>query len=372
MKLVSTELAEVAKAHGTPRRTVLLESSGASAAASATSPLEVADDPCWVLLSSTGLLARTGTADPVTAEGSRSKHDVVIGAVLTSARGEFGLVTSAGRMVRLSALDLPTLPPTNGAPTLSGGAPLAAYVDLGKGEEPITIVPIGENAPVVALGTAGGVVKRVTPDAPKSNDWGLIGLRDGDRVVGAGVADRDDLDLVFVTTDAQLLRFRAGTVRPQGRSAGGMAGIKLGGFGRVAFFGVVDPTREGVVVTSAGSSGALPGTQGGSLKVTPYAEYPAKGRATGGVRCHRFLRGEDTLVLAFAGNEPARAAAANGVAIELPPADGRRDGSGAPTTTVIAHVAGPPADWAPSAHAALTGSDDDAGPGDDSPEGGSA
>ena len=35
--------------------------------------------------------------------------------------------------------------------------------------------------------------------------------------------------------------------------------------------------------------------------MTPYAEYPAKGRATGGVRCHRFLKGEDLLVLAWAG-----------------------------------------------------------------------
>ncbi|GAB3870900.1 DNA gyrase/topoisomerase IV subunit A [Terrabacter terrigena] len=343
LKLVSTELADVAKAHGTPRRTVLLEGSGASATASASSPLEIADDPCWVLLSSTGLLARTGSAEPVLADGSRSKHDVVIGAVPTTARGEFGLVTSAGRMVRLSALDLPTLPPTNGAPSLSGGAPLAAYVDLAKGEEPVTIVPIGGDAPVVALGTAAGVVKRVTPDAPRGNDWDVISLKDGDRVVGAGVADRDDLDLVFVTSDAQLLRFPARSVRPQGRSAGGMAGIKLGAGARAAFFGVVDPSRDGIVVTSSGSSGALPGTEGGSLKVTPYAEYPAKGRATGGVRCHRFLKGEDTLVLAFAGNSPARAAAANGVAIELPAADGRRDGSGVPTTTVIAHVAAPPA-----------------------------
>ncbi len=235
LKLVSTELADVAKAHGTPRRTVLLESSGASATATASSPLEIADDPCWVLLSSTGLLARTGTAEPVTAEGSRSKHDVVIGAVRTTARGEFGLVTSAGRMVRLSALDLPTLPPTNGAPSLSGGAPLAAYVDLGKGEEPVTIVPIGADAPVFAMGTAAGVVKRVTSEAPKSNDWDVISLKDGDRVVGAAVADREDLDLVFVTTDAQLLRFPARSVRPQGRSAGGMAGIKLalGGAGAV-------------------------------------------------------------------------------------------------------------------------------------------
>ncbi|MGW5238003.1 DNA gyrase/topoisomerase IV subunit A [Monashia sp. NPDC004114] len=343
MRLVSNELAEVAKSHGTPRRTVLLESSGVSATAASSSPLEIADDPCWVLLSSTGLLARTGSADPVTAEGSRSKHDVVVGAVATTARGEFGLVTSAGRMFRLSALDLPTLPPTNGAPSLSGGAPLAAYVDLPKGEDPVTILPIGADAPVIALGTATGVVKRVTPEAPKNDDWSVISLKDGDRVVGAGVAANDELDLVFVTSDAQLLRFPAKSVRPQGRSAGGMAGIKLSAGARAAYFGVVDPGRDGIVVTAAGSSGALPGTQGGSLKVTPYAEYPPKGRATGGVRCHRFLKGEDTLVVAFAANAPARAAAANGVAIDLPAADGRRDGSGTPTTSVIAHVAGPPA-----------------------------
>jgi DNA gyrase subunit A len=342
MRLVSNELADVAKAHGTPRRTVLLESSGASATAASSSPLEIADDPCWVLLSSTGLLARTGSADPVPAEGSRSKHDVVVGAVPTTARGEFGLLTSFGRMIRLSAIDLPTLPPTNGAPSLSGGAPLAAYVDLPRGEEPVTILPIGADAPVIAVGTATGVVKRVTPEAPKINDWSVISLKDGDRVVGAGVAAREDVDLVFVTSDAQLLRFAARSVRPQGRSAGGMAGIKLAPGARAGYFGVVDPNRDGIVVTSAGSSGALPGTQGGSLKVTPYAEYPPKGRATGGVRCHRFLKGEDTLVVAFAGNIPARAAAANGVALDLPPADGRRDGSGIATTSVIAHVAGPP------------------------------
>ncbi len=57
-KTVSDELAEIAKAHGTPRRTVLLESAGTASAVAAV-PLEETDDPCWVLLSSTGLLART-------------------------------------------------------------------------------------------------------------------------------------------------------------------------------------------------------------------------------------------------------------------------------------------------------------------------
>ncbi|MDN5791400.1 MAG: DNA topoisomerase 4 subunit A, partial [Micrococcales bacterium] len=143
LRLVSTELADVAKAHGTPRRTVLLESTGATAAAEPSGPLEVADDPCWVLLSSTGLLARTANDEPVTAAGARSKHDALVGMVRTSARGEFGLVTSFGRTMRMSALDLPTLPPTNGAPSLSGGVPLAVHVDLPAGEEPVTIVPIG-------------------------------------------------------------------------------------------------------------------------------------------------------------------------------------------------------------------------------------
>ncbi len=343
LKMVSSELADVAKAHGTPRRTVLLESAGSPV--SAATPLEVADDPCWVLLSSTGLMARTTSADPIPAEGSRSKHDVIVGAVRTTARGEVGLVTSRGRLVRLSALELPTLPPTNGSPSLSGGAPLAAYVDLPAGEEPLTIVSLDPDAGGFALGTAAGVVKRVTADYPGRTDFEVISLKDGDSVVGAvqlrtGSADPVE-DLVFITSDAQLLRFPAGAVRPQGRAGGGIAGIKLAAGQRVAFFGAVDPGADAVVVTSSGSSGALPGTEAGSLKVTPYAEYPTKGRATSGVRCHRFLKGEDTLVLAWAGATPARAAGANGVALELPAPTGRRDGSGIPAAAAIARIAGP-------------------------------
>ena len=119
-----------------------------------------------------------------------------------------------------------------------------------------------------------------------------------------------------------------------------MAGIKLASGARAVFFGALNPQATNLVVTSSGSSGALPGTEPGSLKVTPYAEYPAKGRATGGVRCHRFLRGEDTLVLGWAGGSPARAAAANGVALDLPSPTGKRDGSGMPASTAIAAIAG--------------------------------
>jgi DNA gyrase subunit A len=341
--LVSDELAAVAKTHGTPRRTVLLESAGAVVPSAA--PLEVADDPCWVLMSSAGLLARTTSDEPLPAGGARHRHDVVTSIVRSTARGDVGLVTSRGRVLRLPVLELPALPPTNHAPSLAGGAPLGAFVDLPAGEHVLCLTTLAETSGGLALGTAHGVVKRVVVDHPNGRaDWEVIGLKDGDEVVGAvELADpeADDVDLVFVTSDAQLLRFPASAVRPQGRPAGGMAGIKLAKGARVTFFGAVPRSDEAVVVTVAGSSGALPGTEAGTVKVTPYAEYPAKGRATGGVRCHRFLKGEDELLLAWVGQGPAKAGAANGSALDLPEPTDRRDGSGTPAPAPIAAVAGP-------------------------------
>jgi DNA gyrase subunit A len=350
---VSDELAEVAKAFGTPRRTVLLESAGTSVVTSKAAPLEVADDPCFVLLSSTGLLARTSsgtsTGDPLPPPdpAHRAAHDVIVACVPATARGEVAAVTNIGRMIRMPVLDMPALPPTSTAPSLSGGAPLAEFLPLGKGEQVVTLCSLTADSPGLALGTAQGVVKRVTTDYPlNKSEWEVIALRDGDSIVGAAELPHESCDLVLVTSDAQLLRFGAEKVRPQGRAAGGMAGITLASGARVVHFGVVDLTLPdgewaSVVVTVAGSSGALPGTQPGTAKVTPYAEFPAKGRATGGVRCHRFLKGEDTLLLAWAGAAPAIAAAANGVGVPLPAPDSRRDGSGVPLRAPVQAVGGP-------------------------------
>jgi DNA gyrase subunit A len=342
-RVVSDELAQVAKAHGTPRRTVLLEASGATTKASA-APLEVTDDPCWLLLSATGLLAHTATADPLPAGAAeeRAAHDVLRSAVRTTLRGEVAAVTNRGRMLRLDVLDTPGLPPTAGAPSLSGGAPVSEFVALEPGEQVLALCSLRADSPGLAVGTAGGVVKRVVPDYPANRDgWDVISLKDGDEVVGAVELDAPDDDLVFITTDAQLLRFGADAVRPQGRGGGGVAGIRLAAGARVVSFTATPRDVDGVLVTVAGSSAALPGTETGSAKVTALAEYPAKGRATGGVRCHRFLRGEDALLLAWAGAAPARAVSAAGGAIELPPTGGRRDGSGTALPQPVHAVGGP-------------------------------
>jgi DNA gyrase subunit A len=283
----------------------------------------------------------------------------VVAAVRATARGTVGLVTSAGRLIKLNVLELPAMPPGAGAVSLAGGTPVSEFASFDRGETVVGLAAVdgvsgagsggGSGAGPgagsgggLALGTAEGVVKRVLPDYPQNRDeFELITLKPGDRVVGAVQLSGESDELVFITSDAQLLRFTASSVRPQGRAAGGMAGVRLASGASVVWFGAADAgaasgTPSGppgsyspaVVVTVAGSAGALPGTRAASVKVTPLHEYPGKGRATGGVRCHRFLKGEDTLLLAWAGPAPARGTTEAGVPVELPPADGRRDGSG--------------------------------------------
>src|SRR5690606_18605249 len=253
--VVSKELGEVAKEYSTPRRTVLLQSSGQTAATAV--PLEVADDPCLVLLSSTGLLARTHDASPLPDSGPRAAHDALASVVPATARGEVGAVTSLGRMVRIDVLDLPTLPPSATPPSLAGGAPVAEYVDLEPDETVVGVAALTETGGGLALGTAQGVVKRVVPEFPANRDeFEVISLKEGDRVVGAVQLLSDSQHLVFITTDAQLLHYAASNVRPQGRAAGGVAGIKLGANARVLWFGAIDPAREARVITVAGSSSA--------------------------------------------------------------------------------------------------------------------
>ncbi|MEI5673877.1 MULTISPECIES: DNA gyrase/topoisomerase IV subunit A [unclassified Nocardioides] len=341
-KVVSDELAEVAKTYGTPRRTVLLESAGVAVTASAVQ-LEVADDPCYAFLSSTGLLARTSNAEPVGSGESRTNHDVVASVVRTTVRGEIGVLTSRGRLLKLGVLDLPALPASANDPNLQGGLPLSEMLQLESGERALALCTLATEGPGLALGTRQGVVKRVNPEVLGRDEWDVIRLEDGDEVVGAVELTTGTETLCFITSDAQLLHFGADGVRPQGRSGGGIAGVRLAVAQYVVSFGAFDAEAgEGaVVVTASGSSTALPGTEPGLVKVAPFSEYPGKGRATGGVRCHRFLKGEDVLVFAWAGPAPARAAASSGAPVDLPDATGRRDGSGVPGSQPIAACAGP-------------------------------
>lgn len=339
---VARELDAAAAAFGTPRRTLLLNGSAVTARARQATPasLEIADTPCRVYLSASGRLVRADLVPDAPGGGivsptRRSSHDAVRAAVDATTRGEIGVVTSAGRLVRMSLVDLPSVPANS--VQLAAGTAADTYVGLSGSERVVTIVPLDGAVPI-ALGTAQGVVKRVsaTELAPGKTDVEIIALKPGDRVVGAGLA-ADASELVFVTSDAQLLRFGADTVRPQGRAAAGMAGVRVAAGEQVVFFSPVVPTGSTQVVTIAGSRQAIAGTDAASGKVSALTEFPPKGRATGGVRAQRFLRGEDSIVLAWVGDEP-RAVTARGAARDLPPAGAKRDASGQPLTADLGAI----------------------------------
>lgn len=340
---VARELDAAAETYGTPRRTLLLNGGPVaprSRAAAAAADLQIADLPCRVFLSATGRMVRAELAADAPNGGivpptRRSKHDAIRSWVDTTTRGDVGAVTSHGRLVRFSPVDLPSAP--GNSVQLDAGTRADQYLGLGTGEHVVAIVPL-EDAPPIALGTLQGIVKRVAAsELGNKHDIEIISLRDGDRVVGAAPAS-DGAELVFVTNDAQLLRFDAASVRPQGRSAGGMAGIRLSDGAEVITFTVVGASAfDAVVVTVAGSATALAGTDAGSAKVSAFTEFPAKGRATGGVRAQRFLRGEDTLTHAWVGSEP-RAVGADGTIRTLPESGAKRDASGTSLDAVIGAI----------------------------------
>ena len=422
-RVVVSEMDDVADRYGSPRRTVLLdvdpdgsmhpvtaagaegvpagameavraahtvssaEADVAAAAAAArkagedagaVSALQLDDEPCVVMMSASGLIARTSPSaldvwESRSSGDARADGDQIVALFPTTTLASYGLITSSGRLVLAHVADLPALPAST---TLSVAGGVKAKELLGttentdpvpgeyvvtaiamtapprKGDAPDSDGASGDALPPLAIGTRHGVIKRWNRESPTTMDsWSVIDLKDDDTVVFAAPAADEDR-LVFVSSDSSLLTYEAGNVRPQGRTAGGMAGIKLADGCQVVTFNVIPAGKvawtyeEGenglfsasgaVVLTVAGDADALPGTENGSAKVTPLEMYPTKGRATGGVRSQRFLKGQNTLIFAWVGLYPLHASTEGGNPVELPKPDMRRDGSGTELAAPIA------------------------------------
>ena len=360
--------------HAASRVSAAAEDVAAAAAArkagneeDATAALQLDDTPCAVMMSASGLIARTAASavDVWKSHASggmeddrrRAAEDQIVTVFPTTTRSRYGLVTSAGRLVLADVAELPALPAQD---TLSAAGGVHAEellrstesTDPVIGERVVTAVSMSDGQPPLAIGTLNGVVKRWNRESPTTMDsWGIIDLKDGDSVVFAAPASDEDR-LVFISSDASLLTYEAGNVRPQGRTAGGMAGIRLAEGCHVVAFNAIEAGKiawtyeEGdnglfsasgaVVLTVAGDAEALPGTDNGAAKVTPLEMYPTKGRGTGGVRSQRFLKGQNALLFAWVGMYPLHASTEHGTPVELPKPDMRRDGSGVELAAPIA------------------------------------
>ncbi len=333
--LVSTEMAEVAKIYGDARRTELRteteEIKPISAAKAANVDAELADTECVITLTASGLLARSDSSE-TTAEGSkRKKNDAVTVRIATSTRKDLGFLTSDGKIHRIHAGDIPS-----SGETFEPATAIKVLEFLGlKGVTFVGLFDISGDGEIL-IGTKDGVVKRVVADYPSKDEFEVIALKDGDEVIGAASAN-GAVECVFVSSDAQLLRFDASGLRAQGRAASGVAGINLSSGAKAIEFAVVTERDSAIVVTAANSSDALAGTDAGSVKVSNLMEFPPKGRATGGVRAQKFIRNEDQLYFASITQGSALAMSVDGKPIELPEPT-RRDASGSALVAVIGAV----------------------------------
>ncbi len=324
--LVASELQFVSDTYGDARRTTLLEEGDvarptSNAKTTSAPAAQLADTATFVGLTASGLIARfaaTGQTEP----SKRKKHDAMQVTLTTTTRADIGAVTSAGRVIRVHVGDVPS----SGDFFDPGAAvKVSEFFGLTKQECLLTIIDLSSEEELI-VGSAFGVVKRVVADYPAKPEFEIISLKDGDELVGA-CSSLDAERLIFISSDAQVLAFTAASVRAQGRAASGVAGINLSSGQRAIHFGV-ERNQASWLITGANTASALAGTDSGSIKVSALSEIPTKGRATGGVRGHKFNRSEDQLYFAAVAEASSRACAFDGKPIELPEPS-KRDSSGA-------------------------------------------
>lgn len=357
--------AAIATATNVAQAMAAAEQTAKAANTDADSPLTIADEPCVVMMSATGLIARAPSStwdvyQARTAFMKRAGDDQIIAMFTTRTTQDYALLTSKGRLVLEHVSDLPSLPSSDSL-SVSAGVRADDLLTATESTEPIpgehavTAIELGDQVKPLAIGTRRGVIKRWNRESPTTMDsWTVIDLKDDDEVVFAAPAADDDR-LVFVSSDSNLLTFEAGNVRAQGRNSAGMAGIRLAEGCSVMAFAVIPAGKlawtyeesdagltsqsGAVVLTVAGDSEALEGTENGAAKITPLEMYPTKGRGTGGVRSQRFLKGQDTLIRAWVGVWPLFASTASGTPVDLPKVDMRRDASGVELSAPIDFVA---------------------------------
>ncbi|MBP3223017.1 MAG: DNA topoisomerase IV, partial [Actinomycetaceae bacterium] len=335
-EVVSDELTEVAKEFGTKRKTLLLEEDSLEEKI-ASQPLEVQDTPCFALLSASGRLGKTKDTTPLVKEG-RSEHDLLLSSITTTGRADIGLLDSQGIIHRIHMLDLPLISASNETRiSLTHGLQAEEIISH---THPICLLPLDTQTSTLAIATAYGKIKRLNISSTSKDSWEGITLEENDYVIGAFLCNDED-EISLLSNDGQLLHFSASLVRPQGRTGQGIAGIRLKEGARVIALGVCpsDDISACCVATIAGNSAALAGTEPGSAKITPLDRFPSKGRGTGGVRAQRFLKGEDVLINGAIGTAPLLAMSASGKPLDLPEIEEKRDASGTPLESFIAHIA---------------------------------
>ena len=274
--VIKNELSEVREEHDTPRRSQIVFDEG---------DMEVEDlidnEPVVITLSKGGYIKsvaadtfRTQGRGGRGVQGARLKEDDILVRVLTTTAHSYLLFfTNKGKVYRLKAYQVPMMDRT---------ARGTAVVNLLQLEPDEVVEALIDTQEFVAdefllFVTRKGVVKKTAfteYDKNRTNGLIAINLREGDELVRV-IQVREGDDVVLVSSGGQAIRFAGDQVRPMGRSAAGVKGMKL--------------RSDDVVVAAAATSQddqrhLLTVTEGGYGKRTPIDAYPRKGRGTMGVK----------------------------------------------------------------------------------------
>ncbi|WP_153914712.1 DNA gyrase subunit A [Shewanella sp. TC10] len=195
-----------------------------------------------------------------------------------------------GKMYWLKVYQLPL------ASRTARGRPIINLLPLSDGERITAILPVREYADdkFIVMATAHGTVKKTALTAysnPRANGIIAVNLKDDDQLIGVDITNGSD-DIMLFSNEGKVVRFNEKVrdsetgevkkdpetgedmiaIRPMGRTATGVRGIKLEDGQKVV--SMIIPKEEGSILTV---------TENGYGKRTDLSEYPAKSRGTKGV-----------------------------------------------------------------------------------------
>ena len=274
LSLIQTDLTELAEKYGDDRRTHI--------AADASEELRiedmVQDEAVLVSLTERGYIKRVAAkafkSQSIGGRGVKGhatkEEDEVLALIPARSLDTMLFFSDRGKVYSERVYQIPD------ADRTGKGIPLVNVLSLGAGER-ITAaisVPDFSASGYCVMMTARGKIKRVNLEEFASvRPSGLIAisLADDDELGWARLTSGKD-EIIIVTEMGQALRFDEDLVRPMGRTAAGVRGIRLAKGDQVTSMTKVQPGGSLLIVTDNGFG-----------KQTPLKEYSAKGRATGGI-----------------------------------------------------------------------------------------
>ncbi len=270
--VIRTELEEIREAYGDERRTEIVQDH---------SDLSVEDlipeEEVVVTLSHGGY----AKAQPIEAyqaqkRGGRGKsatkmkdEDFIDNLFVANTHDTILCFSSRGKVYWLKVFQVPQ------ASRGSRGKPIVNLLPLEEGERINAVRPVKEYAEghFVFMATSGGTVKK-TPlnqfSRPRASGIIAIDLRGEDKLVDVAITD-GDAEILLVASHGKSIRFKEEDVRPMGRGAAGVRGIKLPEGHEVIGLSIM---RDGLILTA---------TENGYGKRTPVDDFPVQGRGGQGV-----------------------------------------------------------------------------------------